>query len=99
MTNWSRRAVLGTATGIAAGLAVGRAAHAAAPTFALVQTNQQALFFNQMNAGAQEAAEINPAAEVAVVPGAAHMLPFDDLEGFLASVREFAGRVTRHPVR
>ncbi|HEY2440091.1 MAG TPA: alpha/beta fold hydrolase [Solirubrobacteraceae bacterium] len=48
--------------------------------------------------GAGEAAEVNPAAEVAVVPGAAHMLPFDDLEGFLAPVREFAGRVTRQAV-
>lgn len=28
-----------------------------APTFALVQINQQALFFNEMNRGAQEAAE------------------------------------------
>jgi N-formylmaleamate deformylase len=49
--------------------------------------------------GADEAAEVNPAAEFAVVQGAAHMLPFDDLEGFLAPVREFAGRVTREAVQ
>lgn len=57
MTNWSRRAVLGAASGAAVGLAAGRTAWAAAPTFALVQINQQALFFNQMNAGAQAAAD------------------------------------------
>lgn len=49
--------------------------------------------------GVQEAAELNSTAEVAVVQGAAHMLPFDDLNGFLLPVREFAGRVTRQPVQ
>lgn len=44
--------------------------------------------------GAREAVAANPRAEVAVVKGAAHMLPFDDLEGFLKPVREFASRVT-----
>jgi N-formylmaleamate deformylase len=39
--------------------------------------------------GAAEAATANPAAEVTVVPGAGHMLPWDDLEGFLGPVRAF----------
>jgi len=40
-----------------AGIAFGSMAHAADKTFALVQINQQALFFNQMNEGAQKAAD------------------------------------------
>ena len=50
-----RAAAAGLAT-VAAGLA-GRAAAQQQPTFALVQVNQQALFFNQMNAGATQAAQ------------------------------------------
>lgn len=38
-------------------LSLGSAAEAAEKTFALVQINQQALFFNQMNEGAQKAAD------------------------------------------
>jgi N-formylmaleamate deformylase len=49
--------------------------------------------------GAREAAEANPRAEIAVVQGAAHMLPFDRFEGFLQAVRDFAGRVTRQAVQ
>jgi ribose transport system substrate-binding protein len=58
MTEFTRRAALGVAGGIAAslGLPAGRA-RAAGTTFALVQINQQALFFNQMNAGAKDAAK------------------------------------------
>jgi len=40
-----------------AGITFGSMAHAADKTFALVQINQQALFFNQMNEGAQRAAD------------------------------------------
>ncbi len=50
-----RAAAAGLAT-VAAGLA-GRAGAQQQPTFALVQINQQALFFNQMNAGASQAAQ------------------------------------------
>jgi ribose transport system substrate-binding protein len=57
MTKFTRRTALGAAGGIAAslGLPAGRA-RAAGTTFALVQINQQALFFNQMNTGAKDAA-------------------------------------------
>lgn len=44
------------ATGLLAAGSVFSLAHAA-PTYALVQINQQALFFNQMNKGAQDAAK------------------------------------------
>ncbi|KGE02156.1 substrate-binding domain-containing protein [Rhizobium sp. YS-1r] len=40
-----------------AGISLGSMAQAAEKTFALVQINQQALFFNQMNEGAQKAAD------------------------------------------
>lgn len=40
-------------------------------------------------AGAAEVAAANPSAEVVELPGAGHMLPWDDLEGFLALVRGF----------
>jgi pimeloyl-ACP methyl ester carboxylesterase len=43
---------------------------------------------------AARAAAANPAAAVAVVDGAGHMLPFDALDRFLDAVRDFAGRVT-----
>jgi N-formylmaleamate deformylase len=38
---------------------------------------------------AAEAAEANPAAEAVELPAAGHMLPWDDLEGFLGAVRTF----------
>lgn len=41
---------------------------------------------------AAEAAEANPAAEVVELPNAGHMLPWDDLDGFLAAVRAFLDR-------
>jgi ribose transport system substrate-binding protein len=53
----SRRAVLAATGGVAVGLGLAGRARAAGPTFALVTINQQALFFNQMNAGAQAAAK------------------------------------------
>jgi N-formylmaleamate deformylase len=40
-------------------------------------------------AGAAEVAAANPSAEVVELRGAGHMLPWDDLEGFLAVVRDF----------
>ncbi|MEN9063326.1 substrate-binding domain-containing protein [Ponticoccus litoralis] len=43
--------------GVAACLLASTALAQETPTFALVQINQQALFFNEMNRGAQEAAE------------------------------------------
>ncbi|HTW29997.1 MAG TPA: substrate-binding domain-containing protein [Acetobacteraceae bacterium] len=56
MTDTSRRAVL---AGLGAGALALPAlrARAATPTFALVTINQQALFFDQMNDGAKQAAE------------------------------------------
>ena len=58
MTEFTRRAALGVAGGLAAtiGLPASRAL-AAGTTFALVQINQQALFFNQMSTGAKDAAK------------------------------------------
>ncbi len=53
----TRRTVIGATGGLAAAVLSGRQARAAKTTFALVQINQQALFFNQMGAGAQQAAK------------------------------------------
>jgi len=57
MGNFSRRAVLAASGGLAFAASSGRRAAAAEPTFALVQINQQAIFFNQINDGALEAAK------------------------------------------
>lgn len=46
-----------------------------------------------VGSGAAEAADVNRSAQFAVVEGASHMIPFDDLEGFLAPVREFLAGV------
>jgi N-formylmaleamate deformylase len=43
-------------------------------------------------AGAAEIRAANLAAEIVELPGAGHMLPWDDLDGFVAAVREFAAR-------
>ena len=53
----NRRHMLASAAGIALALSTGAAVAADKPTIALVQINQQALFFTQMNAGAQAAAD------------------------------------------
>ena len=53
LTRRALAALLGTAAGFAATSVVAQEAK----TFALVQINQQALFFNQMNEGAQAAAD------------------------------------------
>ena len=53
----TRRAALGGFGGITAATLFMPCARAAQTTFALVQINQQALFFNQMSAGAQQAAK------------------------------------------
>lgn len=56
--NFSRRSLLAGLAAAGLGLAVHSGAEAQdKPTFALVQINQQALFFNQMNEGATRAAE------------------------------------------
>ena len=52
-----RRSFIGTASILALGLATGMVQAQDKPTFALIQINQQALFFTQMNAGAQQAAD------------------------------------------
>jgi ribose transport system substrate-binding protein len=52
----NRRTLIGVAASVSLALSVGSAS-AQQPTFALVQINQQALFFTQMNDGAQKAAE------------------------------------------
>ena len=49
----TRRTLIGTAAGAVLSFSAA-VAQAQQPTFALVQINQQALFFNQMNEGAQE---------------------------------------------
>ena len=49
--------LLAVATTMLASMSFISAASAAAPTYALVQINQQALFFNLMNKGAQDAAK------------------------------------------
>ncbi len=48
---------LAVATTMLASMSFISAASAAGPTYALVQINQQALFFNLMNKGAQDAAK------------------------------------------
>ncbi|TMJ42128.1 MAG: sugar ABC transporter substrate-binding protein [Alphaproteobacteria bacterium] len=53
----TRRKILLSAAGAALALSVGGAYAQDKPTIALVQINQQALFFTQMNAGAQKAAD------------------------------------------
>jgi N-formylmaleamate deformylase len=45
-------------------------------------------------AGAADAAAANPSAEVVELSGVGHMLPWDDLEGFLGIVRDFLRGVT-----
>lgn len=58
MTHLTRRTVTAALAATAfASISFGSIAHSAEKTFALVQINQQALFFNQMNEGAQKAAE------------------------------------------
>ena len=57
MMPMNRRNVLAGATGLAIALSAGATLAADKPTIALVQINQQALFFTQMNAGAQAAAD------------------------------------------
>jgi len=57
MGNISLRRLLGTAAGLALMLSAGAAQ--AEGTIALVTINQQALFFNQINDGAQSAADKN----------------------------------------
>jgi ribose transport system substrate-binding protein len=52
----TRRALIGALGGVAIALTAS-GARAQQPTFALVQINQQALFFNQMNDGAKKAAD------------------------------------------
>ena len=58
MRNVTRRHLIGAATGLALMLSAG-AVKAAGETIALVTINQQALFFNQINDGAQAAADKN----------------------------------------
>ncbi|PKE31185.1 sugar ABC transporter substrate-binding protein [Rahnella sp. AA] len=55
--NTGKFRVLALVTAILASGSYMTNAMAAAPTYAMVQINQQALFFNQMNKGAQEAAK------------------------------------------
>jgi ribose transport system substrate-binding protein len=56
MTELTRRSALGFAAATAITAAAGLPARAADLTFGLVTINQQALFFNQMNSGAKDAA-------------------------------------------
>lgn len=58
MTHLTRRTVTAALAATAfASISFGSIAYSAEKTFALIQINQQALFFNQMNEGAQKAAE------------------------------------------
>jgi ribose transport system substrate-binding protein len=52
----TRRAMIGTIGGVALAM-TSSGVRAQQPTFALIQINQQALFFNQMNDGAKKAAD------------------------------------------
>jgi len=58
MRNLTRRHLIGTAAGLALMISAG-AVRAEGETIALVTINQQALFFNQINDGAQSAADKN----------------------------------------
>ena len=53
----NRRILLATVGALTLGLSTGLAHAQDKPTFALIQINQQALFFTQMNEGAQKAAD------------------------------------------
>ena len=53
----SRRGLMGAVTALGLAGFAGGASAQDKPTYALVQINQQALFFNQMNEGAQKAAD------------------------------------------
>jgi ribose transport system substrate-binding protein len=55
--NFTRRTAFAAGLIAASAIWVGTACAQDKPTFALVQINQQALFFNQMNEGAQKAAD------------------------------------------
>ncbi|MGE6283412.1 substrate-binding domain-containing protein, partial [Raoultella planticola] len=55
--NTGKLRFIAVATTMLASMSFISAASAAAPTYALVQINQQALFFNLMNKGAQDAAK------------------------------------------
>ena len=55
--NTGKLRLLAVATTMLASMSFISTAGAAAPTYALVQINQQALFFNLMNKGAQDAAK------------------------------------------
>jgi ribose transport system substrate-binding protein len=57
MMSITRRRIMLSAAGAALALSVGGAYAQDKPTIALVQINQQALFFTQMNEGAQKAAD------------------------------------------
>ncbi|WP_181708341.1 substrate-binding domain-containing protein [Chthonobacter rhizosphaerae] len=57
MTTFDRRQVLGTLAASMLALSAGTALAQDKPTIGLVQINQQALFFTQMNEGAQKAAD------------------------------------------
>jgi ribose transport system substrate-binding protein len=57
MLNITRRTLMLSAAGAALALSVGASQAQDKPTIALVQINQQALFFTQMNDGAQKAAD------------------------------------------
>lgn len=57
MLNITRRKMMLSAAGAALALSVGTSHAQDKPTIALVQINQQALFFTQMNEGAQKAAD------------------------------------------
>ena len=57
MMSITRRKIMLSAAGAALALSIGGAQAQDKPTIALVQINQQALFFTQMNEGAQKAAD------------------------------------------
>jgi ribose transport system substrate-binding protein len=57
MMSITRRKIMLSAAGAALALSIGGVQAQDKPTIALVQINQQALFFTQMNAGAQKAAD------------------------------------------
>jgi ribose transport system substrate-binding protein len=80
-----RRILLQAAGGAALTAALGARAEAAGTTFAMVQINEQALFFNQMMTGAQQAAK---AAGVSLVVYNANNVPSAENDAIEAYIQQ-----------
>jgi ribose transport system substrate-binding protein len=85
MMKLQRRVLLQVAGGAALTAALGARAQAAGTTFAMVQINEQALFFNQMMTGAQQAAK---AAGVSLVVYNANNVPSAENDAIEAYIQQ-----------